>query len=60
MQPNTKLRDLLKSKKVSEDELSLSPYPLYYSEEVRFHLGLLHIILDERLGIFEAYDDQLE
>jgi len=25
-----------------------------------FHLGLLHIILDERLGIFEAYDDQLE
>ena len=25
-----------------------------------FHIGLLHTILDERLGIFEAYDDQLE
>ena len=25
-----------------------------------FHPGLLHTILDERLGIFEAYDDQLE
>jgi tetratricopeptide (TPR) repeat protein len=25
-----------------------------------FHPGLLHIILDERIGIFEAYDDQLE
>ena len=25
-----------------------------------FHLELLHTILDERLGIFEAYDDQLE
>ena len=27
---------------------------------ILFHLGLLHTILDERLGIFEAYDDQLE
>jgi hypothetical protein len=25
-----------------------------------FHLAPLHTILDERLGIFEAYDDQLE
>ena len=25
-----------------------------------FHLGLLHIILLERVDIFEAYDDQLE
>ena len=27
---------------------------------IRFHFRLLHTILDERLGIFEAYDDQLE
>jgi hypothetical protein len=25
-----------------------------------FHLHPIHTILDERLGIFEAYDDQLE
>ena len=33
-------------------------YPPTYS--IWFHTGLLHTILHERLGIFEAHDDKLE
>jgi len=41
---------------------SSSPFPLGASPTfaIKFHLGLLHTILNEWLGIFEARDDKLE
>ena len=66
MLPLSVLLLVLLRAKVIDEETSVKPPRNYPTPGVHplargwFHLTPIHTILDERLGIFEAYDDQLE